>query len=191
MLAVDPFSYDPVMVGESDPALSWTPPGQKPEPAESRVSTAKVVAVGTLIWIGAATVVGLLITALDYPNQRTYRALDERGVHATATVTRTEPNNHNTVYYSFVVAGRNYADSGAAHGPNPEAADLRIGDRIQIVYDRTDPRVSCACDPREQRYPARFVPTAIASLFVSSLVALILTAAWVHRRARTTVDANH
>ena len=178
------------MVGKLDPAWPWAPPDQEPDPAESWLSTAKVVAVATLIWIGAATVVGLLFTALDYQNQRTWTAIDERGVHATATVTRTEPNNHNTVHYSFVVAGRTYTDSGPSYGPNnPSAADLRVGDRIQIVYDRTDPRVSCACEPRERMYPAGFVPRAIASLFVSSLVALMLTWAWVRRRTPTTVDA--
>jgi len=180
------------MVGSLEPAWPWAPPDPEPEPAESWLSSAKVVAVATLIWIGTATVFGLLFTALDYPNQRTWTALDERGVHATATVTRTEPNNHDTVHYSFVVAGRTYADSAAnAHSPNPSAADLRVGDRIQIVYDRTDPGVSCACEPRERMYAAGFVPRAIASLFVSSLVALMLTWAWVRRRTPTTVDAKY
>jgi hypothetical protein len=76
--------------------------------------------------------------------------LRERGVTTTATVVRTDPDNHDSIRYSYIVDGRTYEKQSGADAPNPGADQLSAGDPVTITYDARDPRTSCACTPREE-----------------------------------------
>jgi hypothetical protein len=102
-----------------------------------------------------------------------FRALAEHGQRISATVTRVEPQNHNTVYYKYYAEGRPYDSDGNAWPPNPEARDLKPGDKILVVYDVRNPGVSCACNPQEL-YLKR--PAIIYLLIPGSLISLPITA---------------
>jgi hypothetical protein len=93
---------------------------------------------------------------------------------------RTEPEDHNTVFYRFVVAGRTYDTSGPSHLPNPPARYLAPGQRITVVYDRLDPTNSCACTPDKawDSSPAANV------LFPGGFFALVLTGPVTYFEAR-------
>lgn len=139
------------------------------------------------IWVVGGTALSLLYVALTFAQEADYAALDEHGIHTTATVTRTTPHQHNTVRYTFEVAGTTYSDGHFAHRPNPDAARLRVGDTIQIVYDARDPRRTCACDPHNSRTPV--VTQAAVGLFQSWIPAIGITIWWWRQqRQKATVN---
>lgn len=115
--------------------------------------------------------------AVDQSNQSQYSALAEFGVGTTATVTGTEPRNHNTVHYTFQVDGTTYATGSFARPPNPSAGELRVGDTIRIVYDPRNPEDSCACDPDDSVQRVNLV-----GAFLGGLVLGVLPAAFVLSR---------
>lgn len=80
-------------------------------------------------------------------SQNFYGALYRNGAHANAVVLRTDPDNHDRVQYSYEVNGKTYTSWSYALGPDGTARELRVGQSIRIVYDRTHPEVSCDCIP--------------------------------------------
>src|SRR3954447_18163765 len=141
-----------------------------------------------LLWVGVWIVCGLVatagITALDYSNQKQFSALKERGVVAHATVTRTDPGNHNTVYYSFVANGTVYNSGGPSDPPNPVASQLSPGQPLHVVYDSSDPNVSCACDPYDEALSNVWWRRILAGMFLASVISVVITANIVRRRTR-------
>lgn len=151
-------------------------------PARPSRVKATLVFVGS--WIVGGLAFSLLFFALTFSDEADYAALDEHGIHTTATVTRTEPQKHNTVYYTFEVAGTSYSDADLAHNPNPDAADLRVGDTIQIVYDARVPSRSCACDPHDSKMPV--VTRVSVGLFGFWIPAIGITIWWWRRQRQET-----
>ena len=135
-----------------------------------------------LIWVACAIGASAALWAADRSNQASYTRLDRRGVRTQATVIDTEPKNHNTVYYSFVVAGRTYTTGNRAHG-GKSADELRIGESIEIVYDPLNPVESCNCDPHERRRSARPFSVVFTGFFLGGGLAVPLFA-WWHRSRR-------
>ena len=88
---------------------------------------------------------------IERGNLKVDAALREHGVTTTATIVRTDPGNHNSVRYSYIVDGQTYENQSSADDPNPDADQLSAGDQITITYDARDPRTACACTPRETR----------------------------------------
>ena|SRR5438270_218647 len=68
---------------------------------------------------------------------------------STATVTRAEPDQHNTVEYTYMVDGITHHGADAANGLDGPASGLRVGQQIRIYYDNRDPDKSCDCIPDE------------------------------------------
>jgi hypothetical protein len=128
-----------------------------------------------IVWIVCAAAATVVLDVLDHSNQVLYARLVRHGAPTAATVTRTQPHNHSTVFYSFVVAGRTYSSADVSRAPNPEAANLRRGNRIRIVYDTRNPNVSCACDPHALRVGNQWWRRAIGALWVSSVIAVVIT----------------
>src|SRR5438552_3350070 len=89
-------------------------------------------------------------------------------------VTDTEPHNHQTVFYSFDAGGVTYSSSGTSDPPNPLAGELAIGDDLYVVYDQTDPNVSCPCDPYNES--VTWWQQFLAGMFLSSIIAAVITA---------------
>jgi hypothetical protein len=143
---------------------------------DSRKETGTRVALTfAVIWLACGIVAALGISALDSSNQRAYSELEQHGLVVQATVTATDPGNRNTVYYSFIAHGQTYESGDRAWPPNPEASQLKVGERIHVVYDSRNPNVSCACDPHQAAAPSAWWRRLIAGLFLGSIVAIVLT----------------
>lgn len=126
------------------------------------------------LWVVCGLIAAVLISVMDHSNQVFYSRLIERGVVVDARVTRTEPSEHDTVYYSFPADGKTFESASPADSPNPEASQLKSGDRLRVVYDARDPHASCACDPRQLAAPSAWWRRLIAGLFLGSIVAVVL-----------------
>jgi hypothetical protein len=146
----------------------------------------KVVVLFVVLWVACGLVGTAALTAADASNQRLYSTLIKRGVQVDATVTRTEPQNHSTVFYTFVADGVTHSSSSVSWPPNPAASELSIGDDLYVVYDSADPSTSCACDPQKAAVPNELWRRLISGLFLGSVIAVVITSAlvrwWTTRR---------
>jgi hypothetical protein len=99
-----------------------------------------------LVFAGLALTIGLKIT-----DWLTYRNLSN-GVGVCGKVTAKEPENHQTVRYSYNVGQQTY--SGVGHGGhgNPSFAELNVGDSITVFYDPAHPSVSCMGYPQSYQH---------------------------------------
>jgi hypothetical protein len=139
-----------------------------------------------VIWVACAAVATLVIHfGMDTQDRSISNALEKYGVTVEALVTKTDPGDHNTVYYAFTASdGRPYRSASAAEPPNPDASQLRVGDRIHVVYDRRNPHLSCACNPRENYKGTQWWREAFGAFFVTSIIALALTFMVTRRRSQ-------
>lgn len=144
-----------------------------------------LLTVWTVLTVLAATVMG----ALDWSNQQRYLALIHHGATISATVTRTDPADHNSVYYTFSTGGERYSSADSSEQPNPSAGALRVGQSLAVVYDVRNPNVSCACDPRDGARAGAWWRQLLGGAFVSSVVAVVITLGrrrrWRNRAALT------
>jgi hypothetical protein len=76
----------------------------------------------------------------DFDWVRHYRLLFS-SARADATITSTEPHNHNTAHYMFQVDGHEYRNSGQGLG------GVGVGDKIPVFYLPADPTFSTFKDP--------------------------------------------
>jgi hypothetical protein len=135
------------------------------------------------VWLACGAVASIAISALDHSNQKVYAQLERHGVVVAATVTRTDPSNHNTVYYTFTVDGQTYNSADRAWPPNPEASRLAVGGSVYVVYDSRNPTISCACDPHAAAIPNQWWRRSITGLYLGSVIAVVITIS-VYRRRR-------
>ena len=133
-------------------------------------------------WIVCGTISALIIFVGEQSNDAFYSRLEKHRVVVKATVTRTEPSNHNTVFYSFTAGGKTFASSSGDDPPNPLA--LKPGERIHVVYDAGNPSYSCACDPRAETASSVWWRVLLSGLFLGSIVAVVLTVV-IQRRLDT------
>ncbi len=177
--AADPWRYEP------DPTAGVSRRTKLVDPA-----ALKFMFLLLAIWAVLTAAVFALIAALDGSNQQRYEALIHHGSTTKAIVIGTDPSNHDTVSYSFSVAGQRYSSSDRSDPPNPPAGLLRVGQAITVVFDVRDPNVSCACNPRDGAAGGRWWTRLFAGAFVSSVVAVLLTLRlhrrWTSRSPRST-----
>jgi hypothetical protein len=82
-------------------------------------------------------VVGLLFAvALGAASLPRDYSLVARGVQTAGTVTAVEPQNHQTFRYTYKVNDEVYEGSGRGGNGNPGLDHLRVGDHVQIRYQR-------------------------------------------------------
>ena len=124
-------------------------------------------------WILCGAILALIISVAEKPNQGFYSQLEKHGVAVKGTVTRTEPSNHDMVFYAYTADAKTFESSSAAGPPNPST--LRPGERIHVVYDARDPSVSCACSPRAEGASYAWWRLVLIGLFLGSIVAVVLT----------------
>lgn len=138
------------------------------EPLADVLSPRMAVIVALGIMFAMAGFFTVIVFTANQSDRSQYGALAEFGVGTTATVTRSEPQNHGATDYTFEVAGKTYASGGLSP---PGASDPRVGDTIQIVYDPRDPNDSCACDPDDKVRPPNLVTSFLAGLTAGGILA--------------------
>ncbi|HTQ69578.1 MAG TPA: DUF3592 domain-containing protein [Solirubrobacteraceae bacterium] len=124
-------------------------------------------------WILCSAILALILSVAEQPNRGFYSRLQEHGVVVKGTVTRTEPSNHDMVFYSYTADGKRFESSSAAGPPNPST--LRPDERIHVVYDARDPSVSCACSPVAEGASYAWWRLGLIGLFLGLIVSVVLT----------------
>lgn len=123
-------------------------------------------AVGTLVFIGVAVGIG----SLNVPE---YWKLDRAGELAAARITSVEPENHNSLRYTYTVGGALYEGIGSID--NAGRAPIRPGGPVTIHYRPAEPAASCLGNPHallinevvSTGVPATFLAAATLFLFRS------------------------
>jgi hypothetical protein len=98
------------------------------------------------LWLVGALAIAIPISQINLVQ---FYRLKEEGVRAKGMVTKLEPGNHQSVYYSFVLSGRIYSGIGRAGFGNPEFCCLTVGQSLIVYYLPSDPFVSCSGVPLE------------------------------------------
>lgn len=98
------------------------------------------------LWLIGALAITIPISHI---NLIRFYQLEREGVRTSAVVTNLQPDNHQSVYYSFEVAGKTYSGAGWAGFGNPEFRSLTVGQNLIVYYLRADPRISCAGIPEK------------------------------------------
>ena len=92
------------------------------------------------IWLFLAAisaVIGFLII-----NPMADSRLSDDGVMTKGRVTKKEPENHRTIYYSYEVLGHTYSGMGSSRNGNPDFEDISIGQEVIVFYDPQTPEIS-------------------------------------------------
>ena len=122
--------------------------------------------------LGAAYV--LLATAftlgLGHLNWVQYNSLCHQGVKATARVTRFEPQNHNSFFYSYAIGGHVYEGGGHPYGWHPQP-----GEMVDIFYVPTDPAISCYGNPQDLRRNETIFIASVAIIFPALILAALFS----------------
>jgi hypothetical protein len=141
------------------------------------------------LWLLLATVAAVLMHLVDQGDGALGRRLVAHGATTEAVVTGLQPKNHNSVEYTFFVGGRRFYGGGFADGPDGDASHHSVGGPIQIVYDTTDPSVSCACDPvglaRSDSWPSSLGLAAFITSIPPPLITIQIERRRRSRRAPT------
>jgi hypothetical protein len=93
------------------------------------------------------------------------------GASGTAKVTSLE--QHNTVCYSYVVAGTGY--SACSEAPGESWAGLAVGQGVEITYYYGNPSTSCTCNPASRLQNLSVQPwlfAAFGAIIPSGLLAI-------------------
>ena len=104
-----------------------------------------------LLALGVYLIAFLLVFGVDKLGRADYSTrIDDLVAHpayGSAIVTSLE--QHSAICYRYFENGSPYSACGGAPGEN--WAGLKVGYSVPIVYDPTNPAISCACDPRSQQ----------------------------------------
>lgn len=85
-----------------------------------------------------------LIWMLESHDRKLGDELSRHGAVTTATVTKSDPSNHNTVCFTYAVKGVTYSGCDRADF-DKEASQLPPGSQTHVTYDATKPSVYCVC----------------------------------------------
>ena len=116
----------------------------------------------------AYLILGLAILfGLGQINWVRYHELAQHGAPTMAEVLRVEPNNHNSLFYAYEVAGVTHDGVGSISGVE------KPGAKIGIFYSPNNPAYSCYGEPKDLLrnetisivLPALFVPVVILMAF--------------------------
>lgn len=136
------------------------------------------------IWFVCALTATGVVRLMSIVDRDLGNRLHSHGASVSATVTKLEPNNHNSVEYRFSVDGTTYSDGWFGDGFEGTAGELVVGQSIHVFYDKTDPDYSCYCDPGFLYEEGQLWRNALAGAFVSTIGAAALTAVYLRRRTR-------
>lgn len=122
------------------------------------------------LWVLIVAFLGIPAYFAAHHNLAFYSALSRHGSPGTATVTSTDPDNHNTVCYRYVLESRQYHACDVAE--DYEASQLSVGQSIGIVYDTRDPAVSCTCHNAKQQLASETVFATIMGVIILGFATL-------------------
>jgi hypothetical protein len=124
------------------------------------------------IYVGSyVVVIGVLYAAfwLMETRERDLGAvLSTSGVVTTASVTRSTPENHNTICFDYVVSGATYSGCDLAHF-DKLASELPPGSTTMVTYDATNPSIYCACRAESLVRNAREAPV-VGAFWIGSFL---------------------
>lgn len=144
--------------------------------------TSTVWILRALIFIGSYAV----FFSQTYPGWKRLNDLSERGARTTAKVVGKEPNNHQSIRYSYIVDGQSYTElGGAGKGGVPAFGQVHIGDDIVITYLPSSPVESLPGSPVERRREWSFL------LFTLLPMACLLLTVGVRRKEVAGSEAAH
>lgn len=93
-----------------------------------------------LVWL-FLLFVGSGIASLVFDQGR-LQNLAEHGTNVWGVVLAKEPDNHNTIRYSFEVNGNIYTGMGSGGRGNPDFGQIQIGQKVIVSYDSNNPENS-------------------------------------------------
>jgi len=96
------------------------------------------------LWLVAALAIAIPLSQINLVQ---FYRLRKNGIRTSGVVMELQPNNHQSVYYSFEVAGKSYSNIGRAGFGNPEFCCLTVGQNLIVYYLPSDPWVSCSGVP--------------------------------------------
>ena len=116
-------------------------------------------------------------------NLRKFYLLSGRGVSTQGQITKTEPENHAAIYYSFSVGQQTYSGVGSAGNMNRKFDEVSVGDKVPVVYDPVNPEASCLGDPNKQ-----LTSLTHGVVFISIFPTLSFLVYYVKKRIKKTTD---
>src|SRR5581483_10953255 len=124
------------------------------------------------IWL----LVAIAAAALLSSNLRMYATLADSGVKSQGIIIRTEPMNHELVFYSYQVGGVSYQGADNVGLGNTNFAGLSLGEFLMIYYLPSNPRISILGEPAAKlkneiifvSMVTLFAPTFIVCIFAIS-----------------------
>jgi hypothetical protein len=126
-------------------------------------------------WLALATILAIVLGRINVP---TYVKLAEDGERTTAVIVQPDCGNHGRASYAFNVGSIGYSGSDVMN----DCRSLRPGDDITIYFDRDDPKISRAIEPRAGLMN-ELIPIALACLLVPP-VAIISFILWRRKNAK-------
>jgi hypothetical protein len=134
------------------------------QPMPPRLSRAKIV----LVWLAVNIATMCVLGSINW--WRFYR-LASRGRPVEAIVNQTEPQNHQTVHYTYRIGSDTYVGKGHAGYGNPPFRDLRAGQSVHAFYLPDRPEDSCLGDPHGL-LENETIPILLAAFTLSGLFAV-------------------
>jgi hypothetical protein len=144
---------------------------------------AHVAVLFLLVWLCCTAVAAAAIHLVESSDRSLAVALRSHGVVTLARVTGTQPEDHNSVEYSYVVAGKRYEEGHFGRGPEGEASQLAVGQLIHVVYDATNPTRSCYCDVSALSSEVSVTSEVVTAAYLTSVISVIITLMIRRRRA--------
>jgi hypothetical protein len=136
-----------------------------------------------VIWTLLSVLATFLIYALLYPQHGDFAGIAAHPATAQGVVSYSDPGDHESFGYRYRVGTTAY--SGSSYGSamyQPEASSLHAGQAIRVVYDTTDPSLSCACDAHASADQFNFWQDLIAVCSGTFIIAVLLTIRLTRRR---------
>jgi hypothetical protein len=97
------------------------------------------------LWVGLTIVIFVFETIAFSSTE--YEKFLTRGAKVEGIVEKKEPQNHESITYSYVVDGKQYTGTGAAGFGTPPFDVLRVGTKIIVYYDANEPQKSIPGEP--------------------------------------------
>jgi hypothetical protein len=130
----------------------------------------RVASMFAVIWTLLALVAAVGIHALDSSQQNDFSRIAADPAVTEGRVTLSDPAHHDSFLYRSRVDLSGYTGGSYPQASvQPEAASLHVGQTLSVVYDRRDPALSCACDPRVSADHDHWWQVLLGGFFLTSI----------------------
>lgn len=124
----------------------------------------RIVTIGKylLLWFFLDIIIVLGIGQINVPK---FWSLYKRGIKVDGVVLQKEPENHQSVHFSYLGPNITYTNIyGHAGYGNPGFEDLKIGEKIIVFYDPENPEISV------MGYPKGYLDNEIISIALGCII---------------------